>query len=370
MEKTKKRNRQRGAALCAAFLLAFVPSLALAGSAEDGYIAGYAAALLEKEFHLIDASISVQGGIVTVAVDHVAGAQRDRMSAALRRIRGVQRVEVVPKSQAGAPSGAVTAPVSEKLPQWLPRDLLFDPFHADPRWPHFAASLRHYLDRGEGGVKNALVGDFGETFALYRNRAPFSGQWEVSAQAGVFSLFNLGGNSFDLINADYILSLLASYRSGDLSGFLRYLHQSSHLGDEFVLNKNVTRTNLSFEVLDAKLSYDLFDMLRLYGGGGALVRRDPGDLKVWRTEYGVEFQSPKRLLGAIRPVAYADFQTNEQNRWSTNVSLRTGLEFENVRILDRKLQFLLEYYSGYSPNGQFFLTTRVQTIGFGLHLYF
>jgi len=358
-----------------------VGSVALGETAEDGYIAGYATAVLEREFNVTEGAVSVQDGVITVAVDHVAGAERDRMIAALKRIRGVQRVELVPKSRVtvsppspgpsdAPPSVPVTAPVSPPTSQWLPRGLLFDPFHADPRWPNFAVTYRHYLDRGEGGIRNAVAGDFGETFALYRSRAPFSGQWELGFQAGVFSLFDLSGQSFDLVNADYILSVMASYRSGDLSGFLRYLHQSSHLGDEFLLNNNIQRINLSFEQVDAKLSYDLFDTLRLYGGGGALVHRDPSDLKVWKTQYGMELQSPKRLYGSIRPVAYADFQTNEQNKWATNISIRGGLQFENLRILDRKLQLLAEYYDGYSPNGQFYLTTRIQTIGIGLHLYF
>jgi hypothetical protein len=218
------------------------------------------------------------------------------------------------------------------------------------------------------GISSA--GAFGETFALYRNRAPFKGQWEVGLQAGVFSLFNLGSSESLLTNSDYLVGPLVSYRSGDWSAFLRYLHQSSHLGDDFLLNSNVRPINVSYEVIDAKLSYDLFDVLRLYGGGGSIVRRDPASLKTWRTEYGAELQSPRRLYGGIRPVAYADFQTNEQNNWSTNVSLRTGLQFENLRILDRTLQLLLEYYSGYSPNGQFSLTNRIQTIGIGFHLYF
>jgi hypothetical protein len=367
--------------LCLVLFVAWEPA-ARADPAEDNYIAGYATAVLEKEFNITEGSVSVQDGVVIVAIDHVAGAERDRMIASLSRIKKVKRVEVVPRSKqvplpagvpvpsATEPAGAVTVPVSQPPSQWLPRGLLFDPLHADPRWPHFAATFRRYPDRGEGGVKNAVAGDFGETVALYRSRAPFSGQWEFGFQAGVFSLFDQEGSSFDLINADYILSMMASYRSGDLSGFLRYLHQSSHLGDEFLLNNNVQRLNYSFEEVDAKLSYDLFDILRLYGGGGAIVRSDPSNLKVWRTEYGVELQSPKRLYRGIRPVAYADFQTNEQNNWSTNVSIRGGLQFENVRILDRSLQLLVEYYSGYSPNGQFTLTNRIQTIGLGLHFYF
>jgi hypothetical protein len=115
--------------------------------------------------------------------------------------------------------------------------------------------------------------------------------------------------------------------------------------------------------------------VRFYGGVGALVRRDPQDLDPLRIQYGLEVQSPVTILRGIRPVAYADFQTHpndqrcQSNTWSTSVSLRTGLQFENLRIVDRKLQLLLEYYSGDSPNGQFY-TTRIETIGIGLHVYF
>lgn len=351
------------------FFLA-LPSIA---SQEDAYIAGYVTAVLDQEFFLKGGSITVVNGVVTVAVDNVAGAERDRMIAALKKIPGVNHVEIVPKPEAvenkAGTADSVTVPIARPESNWFPRGQLFDPLHADPRWPHFSPAVRQYLNRGEGGVKTAFVGDFGETLALYRNRAPFSGQWEVGIQAAVFSLFDLGSDTKQLINADYIVGLIASYRSGDWSAFVRYHHQSSHLGDEFVLSHNLQRVNLSYEMIDAKLSYDIFDTVRLYGGAGALVRRDPPDIAPWRTQYGIEIQSPKTLYKGVRPVAYADFQTHEQTRWSTNMSLRMGLQFENLRVLDRKLQVLFEYYNGYSPNGQFY-TTRIETIGLGLHLYF
>jgi hypothetical protein len=46
-----------------------------------------------------------------------------------------------------------------------------------------------------------------------------------------------------------------------------------------------------------------------------------------------------------------------------------GLQFENARIGDRKLQVLAEYFSGPSPDGQLF-TQRVEWIGMGVHLWF
>ena len=79
--------------------------------------------------------------------------------------------------------------------------------------------------------------------------------------------------SNDLVNADYRFGLMTGYRTGRLSGSLRLYHQSSHLGDEFVLNSQVNRLNLSYEELDLKLSFDAASWLRLYGGWGLLVRR-------------------------------------------------------------------------------------------------
>jgi hypothetical protein len=51
------------------------------------------------------------------------------------------------------------------------------------------------------------------------------------------------------------------------------------------------------------------------------------------------------------------------------VSVRAGVQLENARIGGRYIQFLAEYFSGHSPNGQFF-TRRIESVGLGIHLYF
>ena len=52
--------------LVAALVPALVPA-ALAGPAEDGFIAGYAAAILEREFRVEGAVVSVRDGVITLA---------------------------------------------------------------------------------------------------------------------------------------------------------------------------------------------------------------------------------------------------------------------------------------------------------------
>jgi hypothetical protein len=341
---------------------------------DDSYIAGYATAVLQQEFNATAASLLVHNGVVTVDARSLGTVDRSKIQTALENIPGVVRVEIRegPVRTDARESEAISKEPAEPESKFLPRGLLVAPFHADPRWPHFSIASRQVTYGQEPG--NSGSANFGETFAIYRNAAPFDGQWEIAVQAGVFSLFDMSApsGSKDLVNADYTVGLLTSYRAGAFSGFLRFHHQSSHLGDEFILNNlpTINRINLSFEELDLKLSYELTSWLRIYGGGGVLVGRDPGDLKRGTSQVGAELISPWTFWGGkVRPVSYADFQANGRSNWRVASSVMAGLQFENARIGDRRLQVLAEYFSGPSPNGQFY-TQNTEWIGVGLHFYY
>ena len=346
-------------------------------AADDSYIAGYAAAVLEHEFNVPGAIVQVHEGVVVLTADSLGKVDRPKVITALEKIPGVVRAEIREDTEPFAvPADSSQPAIQQALPKpeskFLPRGLLVAPFHADPRWPHFSMASRHVSFGQEPG--NTGSANFGETLGLYRNAAPLNGQWELALQAGVFSAFNMNApsGSLDLVNADYTVGLLASYSTGRLSGFLRLRHQSSHLGDEFILNSQtpVNRVNLSFEEVDLKLSYDVASWFRIYGGGGMLVGRDPKDLKRGTSQLGVELTSPWTLWdGKVRPVAYVDAQANERSNWKVANSVKAGIQFEDARIGDRKLQLLAEYFSGPSPNGQFY-AQNTEWIGLGLHLYF
>lgn len=342
-------------------------------AADDAYLAGYVASVLEREYRLHGAHVEVQDGVVVIRTESLSGIPEDKLKVALKEIPGVRRVEVLETVEAPVPAAsgaAAAAAVQPPRSNWFPDDLLVVPFHADPRWPHFSAAVRRF--QNDPNFSNMFAGNFGETFAFYRGPAPFGGQWDFSVQAGVFSLFDVSSvsGSNDLVNADYRFGLMTGYRTGRLSGFIRLYHQSSHLGDEFVLNSQVNRINLSYEELDLKLSFDAASWLRLYGGGGLLVRRDPGDMGIGTAQWGVELSSPWTLWGGhLRPVAYGDFQAHERTQWQVAHSLMAGLQLERVQIGHRKVQVLFEYFSGPSPDGQFFVQ-QAKWLGVGIHLYF
>lgn len=366
------RNTSAGAGFLVMFLLFWFVSPTIAS--DDSYIAGYATAILQREFAATQAIPQVLNGVVIIDARSLAQVDRTKVTLALASIPGVARVEI---KEGETATGALVLAPSLKEPtrlvsKFLPRNLLVAPFHADPRWPHFSVLARR-VEKGQEPKDTGSV-NYGETWSLYRNGTPSGGQWEIALQSAVFSMFNVTAisGSKDLINADYTVGLLACYRSGALSGFLRFHHQSSHLGDEYILNSRipVKRVNLSFEELDLKMSYDLPKGFRVYGGVGRLRNVDPKNLGLGTRQLGIEFESPRTMwAGKLRPVAYFDAQANERSHWKVANTLMAGFQFEDARIGDRKVQLLAEYFSGPSPNGQFFIR-NTRWFGIGLHMYY
>ena len=361
-----------------AILLLCFPLPLRAGTTEN-FIQGYASAVLERGLRIKNFSLNVDGETVRIESADLAAADHDKVIAALLSIPGVRQVTIADSRGGIVASSTPQEPKPRRAsgqepvePNYelgfLPGGNLFEPLIADPRWPRFSMSYRHFPhDRELRSVGSAT---FGETIALYRNHGPSDGLWEIGFQAGVFSIFDLDAPSSDLINTDFFAGLQATYRVRDLSAFLRVFHQSSHLGDEFLLRNRIDRINLSFEGVDLKLSYRPFDWLRLYGGGAYLFDLDPPDIKPWATQAGIELQTPWRFWNdSTRLVTALDLQHREENRWSTEISVRGGLQFERPGRFMRKISLLLVYYKGHSPNGQFF-NRKIEYFGPGLHLDF
>ncbi len=359
------RRAARILALLALFMMA--PPVAAAPSPSDAWLEGYAAAVLERDIGIRVPSLRAQQGVLTLSAADLAGASRARVLSALRTIHGVTDVQILePPPPAPRPDFPNDALSAGWLTGLLPGGTLFRPLIADPRWPHFAASYQRYRhDRQLGDV--AAV-SFGESLTLYRG-ALGRASWEVGVQAGVFAVFDIDADSKDLVNADYLVGVPLSWRYEDWSGIFRLFHQSSHLGDEFLLRSNTARVNLSYESVDLKVSREFGDALRLYAGGGYLFDQEPSRLDPWSIQYGVEFISPwpRRSVG-WRPIAAADLQHREENGWSLDLSLRAGIEVDGV-LASRNLQILIEYFKGHSPNGQFY-KDRIEYIGLGAHFHF
>jgi hypothetical protein len=284
-------------------------------------------------------------------------------------------------SQVSAPTRCgVGIPASERtgyVP--LPRGDVFCPVIADPKASRtFASLLRHESgdDLTDDELDIASVG-IGDVFPLGRWNGGRAGDGvQLSVAAGVFAQFDLGTSSYDFLNADYVVGLPLTMRKGWFSTRVRIYHQSSHLGDEYLLREppdRQDRENLSFEALEWLLSAD-GGPFRLYGGGEMLFRREPEDLGRYVAHGGVELRPSPRILplgslGGFRFVAAADVKSSEEQDWDPAISARAGLEYDRAPGTDataRRWGVFGEFYTGPSPYGQFF-RERVRLIGVGIH---
>ncbi len=264
-------------------------------------------------------------------------------------------------------AGAAAAQETVVTREPLPSGDVFQPLLADPKEPRFFAS--YLWDRSPRLASQVSSVGLGQTIGLVRSR---NGRLQVSVAAGVFSQFNMRSASNDLINTDYIIGFPISYRHGSLSGRLRLYHQSSHLGDEFLLHTRAQRVDLTFEAAEILISEDVANW-RVYGGGEYIFQHEPADLKPALLHGGLEYRRPAPLVrlgrfGDGRLVAGLDAKSFQDRQWQVGWSLSSGLEFGAPTATDWigwRWSVLLQAYTGPAPYGQFY-RENVSSVGLGL----
>lgn len=253
----------------------------------------------------------------------------------------------------------------------LPHGDVFCPLAADPKavrsfatWQRARATLVNPTtarafdtDVGAVGIADAIG------LGRWNGERPNDGV-QLSLEAGVFAQFDLRSASFDLLNADYVVGLPLTFRRGAVSGRARVYHQSSHLGDEFLLrptDPRLERENLSFEAAELILSIDA-GALRLYGGGEYLVNRNPDVLAQTVAHGGAEWRPASTLfslgsIATVRPIALVDVKIADDQRSRPATSAMAGFDIARRRDDDttgRRWMIVAHYYTGPSPYGQFY----------------
>jgi hypothetical protein len=271
-----------------------------------------------------------------------------------------------------ADDSMIPAPVLENGQQpvetiLFPTGDLFRPLLADLKEPRFYFSYRRY-NYDDDNI-DGFAGGYGEIFGLYRKMDRDKGtSWQISFGGGIHSQFNLDAPSFALVNTDFTVGFPFAWRKGRDSYRLALYHQSSHLGDEFLLQTKANRLEFSYEAINFIASREWAEW-RGYAGGEYLVHRVP-DLRPLQVQAGVEYYGKSRVLGRGRPVGGLDLKVNQEQDWGTvNTSVKAGLQFDGTAPNGRFIRVLLEGYRGFAPHGQFY-TSRIGFYGFGAVLGF
>lgn len=246
----------------------------------------------------------------------------------------------------------------------FPKGELFAPLIADHNETRTFMSLLSL----DSETVQSWFGDVGvgANFGLYRWPGKQPGD---ASQLGVFaavnSLFDMEGTSYPLVNTDYRVGFTYELQRGQFSARTRLFHQSSHLGDELILQGNAPqRVNLSVEVVDLLLAWQ-WGGWRPYAGGMYIIHRDPDDLKQAGFQVGVDYTGTTPVLFGGRLVGGVDYRSFEENDWRGGMSVKVGLEYGRPRPERRGIKVLLEYYDGAAPFGQFY-NDVVSYYGLGL----
>jgi hypothetical protein len=346
----------------------------------DSYLEGYIQALVDMHFYEYRV-------IVTVRDHHVflADLPKNELTAQsiiefVKDLPGVQSVEV--RQEVSPEEEAARA--NMKLPRvngiWFPQStVLFAPLVADPRQPTNSAALR-VGDRVVGQIAAAV--SLGDDFPFFRwrNVLRWHGDMQIGIEAGIWAVFNywhiphkLKHESCELVNTDFLVGIPLTYAFNQWSFRLRVYHISSHLGDEFLVNRShflKKRKNPSMEAIDFFTSYQFSRHLRGYFGPGIVFHSDPSfRIKPLYVEYGMELRilgkklSYHRLYGT--PFFAIHLENWQQRHWDLDMTFKLGYELSKMQGVGRKMRVYVDYHHGFSYEGQFF-NKRTEYGEFGL----
>ena len=260
----------------------------------------------------------------------------------------------------------------------VPRDDVFRPLLADMKEPRFYGSWRRTrfdttgmtVREDEDWISLGAVG-VGGRFGLWSRRQQSTcNGYQVGIEGGVFSQFNLTSPGKDLLNSDYVVGLPVTYRRDRFSARLRIFHQSSHLGDEFMIKRpEIVRRSISFEGVDLVVSAHE-DWWRFYGGPGYIFNTLT-EISPWYGRFGMEFFGAPFTWGMpgrsyLYPVGAVDVSSYQDHGWSPTTSIKAGLDWS----VERHFRILFAYLRGFNPFSQFFTRERVENYGIELQFEF
>ncbi len=346
------------------FFLMLLPSMlftsASFGSHDMSYLQGYLSALFENKLNWQKDSfhIDIYNSVATITVINKNEKELSKASRVLANVPDLIDFNFVDNAETETP----------EIPSFIhyPQGDYFYPSIAEIKEPQFFISFLN-METNINDVLTASIG-LGQSFGLYRWPTSLTNNgWQLGFFIGLFSQFNLDEQSDPLINSDYIIGLPLSFRNGNFSGRFRLMHQSSHLGDEFLLSGNAPpRINLSYELIDMMIAYHI-QHYRILVGASQLLSYSPESLKERAYTAAIDYRNPRPFIGNSRFISGIQTYWLEQKDWSPGTSIKFGIEIGQTYPHRHGTRIMFEAYDGFSPFGQFF---DYETQYYGLGLYF
>lgn len=254
------------------------------------------------------------------------------------------------------PSDEVPVPGSMIL---FPPGDLYPHYIADPHRVGFGVQWLSFTNAAipESGVSRVALRAGGRFGIVRMHPSEDERGWQVSLEGGFNAQFD-ADHSLDNIGWDGRYGLvITTAQSGQWAFKFGVLHDSSHVGDEYMERTGRKRIGYTRHELAAGASWSPDERFRTYGEaawGYELSNKhlqEPG-----RIQFGLEYQTPPTLTpGRMGWYGAADFSALEERAWRVDRSLQAGLA---TRSGGRTWRFGMEWYRGRPPIGEFFQYTE------------
>jgi hypothetical protein len=157
---------------------------------------------------------------------------------------------------------------------------------------------------------------------------------------------------------------LLNVKNGQWSYRGRFFHESSHLGDDYMVRYRIT------SYLPNPLNYEQIDFMTglnkgrvfYYAGAGVVVRPDTPRKRL-SAQAGFSYSVPANEKGSIKYVGGIDMKCLQQTKYDLNAKICAGLEFGKVY---ESPKLVAEFYTGHLPFSVYEYR-KVQWLGIGLY---
>jgi hypothetical protein len=205
--------------------------------------------------------------------------------------------------------------------------------------------------------RSSLPISIGDQFSIYQFKLHTNGHLYLGIEACVWAIFEAKTKSLSLINADYFIAFPLTYIYRNFSARFRLFHESSHLGDEFLLDhSDIERFNPSMEGLDLSLAYELTDKFVVFGGFTRIIRSDEGfrykpNTVYYGFNYFLNFAQIETFNVEWIPFIAGYCENQQNNHWDFDTSVAIGYQWD--KYYGHKIRIFAVGHEGYSSEGQF-----------------
>jgi len=252
----------------------------------------------------------------------------------------------------------------------LPSGSYFETIILDPTASQVNVSLWANTFAGKLDNKMLTSVNLGITRIILRwEREKYKG-FELGLEYAVHSQFSVQGAGHNFLgglqSADYRIAGIAHYKNRMHIYRMSLFHQSSHLGDDYIIRNDIVRPTsnvLNYEQLDIMRSSSINNSRYYYGLGYNI---SPNTIrKRISLQLGYYLNKDLKFKNGLGYFYGIDVKSFEQNKYRPGIKLGAGLEIG--RHKSNPVRLIIEYYKGHMPYS-IFEYKQVRSLGLGLYL--